>query len=540
MVIKKCFDHEDVDDENILTFMVDNLKSLLLFTGRVTDLDDSIIEEALRDEDTPEFLLLDVTFEIWMVTVETFFLAKKKDITPTEPQILGDQTISSPFHLQVVQIMVADFMKISLNRFDKFPRTGDIETLRPFASNLFNRRLSHVKSLLDTQSISFWSTVNAVCECFVTDAHNENEYLRYFTLSVDRELHDPQVAILWLITSYRRQLKCRNVSQSDIQFVVGIINTIISKEDATTVSSTLLTSLRLVKLSYRTWTDKVDLIIPYFDLTVKRLNKVDGFNLQTAAQNGKEWFEQSCKSLESNDDFTRPDLFTLTLRTWCYVIHQLVQEEKKSAENHSLASNNCNEQMKQLKDKLLAKASSKRMNELSELGLYKLLTFFINFASWSSRDRWNEVTLAVIDLAIKQFSSAPEHAKNKIFLKCVFALLYLIPADGLWNKVIDFASSLFKSSAVNVIQPDVKIESFKHKSIMKILTVFFEEVRSFERSSVHFKERIKDRITTELHEALFLLMEKVMYVEKETLNKVEPVFKLIASDIRDDNRRTIR
>lgn len=531
----KCFTGETVDDESILTFLLDNMKSLLLFAGRLTDLDDAIIEEALRDEDTPEFLLLEILFEIWFVAVETFFHAKKKDITPTEPQLIGDQTISSPFHLQAVQLLIADFMKISLYRFNKFPKTGDIETLRPFASNVFNKRLSKMKSLLDSQSTSFWSTVDAVAECFITETCDSNEYLQYFTLKMDKELQDPQVAILWLLTSYRKQLKCKNVSQSDILFAVGLINTVISKEDPSTVSPTLLTSLRLVKLSYQIWTDKVDLIIPYFDLTIKRLNKVDGLNLQAAAQNGKQWYDQSSKLLDNSDDFTRPDLFTMTLRTWCYVINHLVKEHK------SAESDSNNEQMKLLKDKLLTKATVKRMNELSELGLYKLLTLFISFTSWASRDRWNEVVLVVIDLAIKQFESCPEHAKNKIFLKSLFALIYLTPPDGLWNKVIDFTSHVFKNSASSVIHPEVKIDSFKYKSILKILTVYFEEVRSFERSATEIvsKNSIIERISTEFNEVVYSLLEKVMYLDRENLIKVEPVFKLIASDIRDDNRRTV-
>ena len=256
-------------------------------------------------------------------------------------------------------------------------------------SNVFNKRLSKVKSLLDSQSVSFWSTVNAVGECFLADGQERNEYLRYLTLTLDIELKDPQVAILWVITSYRKQLKCKSVSQSDIQFVVSLINTIISKEDATTVSSSLLTSLRLVTQSYHTWTDRVDLILPYFDLTVKGWTRSTDWMFKQRLRTGKSGTNNSCKLLECNDDFTRPDLFTLTLRTWCYVIDHHVQEQK-SAEIRFEQQRTVENVEGQV---AWPKQVSKEWTNLTELGLYKLLTLFITFTYWAPRDRWNELVL---------------------------------------------------------------------------------------------------------------------------------------------------
>jgi hypothetical protein len=317
---------------------------------------------------------------------------------------------------------------------------------------------------------------------------------------------DSLLSSLWLLYSYNREIQ-QQINKSGEQdkedslakqdpfpsiLVVELVKKIIGR-DGSSLSSSLSTLNNLVIASSltRLYLDSyfiegntADIVFPFLDLLVKKLNNTDDLPLSFAVpKNGHEWSSwissgSYVSSVRNNNHPTGRGLYaSMLLLLESFVKNSISGCNRKNTASLALMMTTSvtegdlldkSSQVQRLKSKLFSKIQDKRIEDLSEVGLFKFLTIFLCFSSWtsvttatvssdktetssstsSSVSCWMEMSEKVCEITQKILdrrehhrstagvsSSLGEKEKNSssgriaVSFKSLFALLYLMPSS---------------------------------------------------------------------------------------------------------------
>ena len=419
--IRSYFSDESVRsrDSDISFHLLNEMKLLLVFLGRVCDLNDALLMEGCKDSKSIEGSYVRLLLRIWSCSLETAFLASQSSLLPADIQLVVPTDFTGPLPSQILSLLMADLMSICWNRFVSFPVNGDLTTLSPFPAHFFNQEVTEIReTVLKYQNAdSYWSVVNMIIQRTEDWNEQDSQSIYHFPL-LPRSLKkakETKIAQLWLflILSRNQTPPC----SLNPNVLVSLVKDVVQRDTPFLDSSctNILLVIQIVRSLFESLNPNVDLLFPFFELLIKRLNKSDGLLTRELPKHGSEWAQLITHPKPYND--TRQDL--------CLSVLSLVEliARNQGPEGDLERSS----QLQRLKGRLYSKIQPKRLLDVSEHGLFKFLSFFVGIGSWKP-DQWPEMSDKVCEIAHKIFERG-ENCKILLTVKCLFALLYLMPAN---------------------------------------------------------------------------------------------------------------
>jgi hypothetical protein len=402
------------------------MKLLLVFVGRVCDLNESLLMDGCKDSKSIAGSFVRLLLHIWSSSMDIAFQAHKLSLLPTDIRLIVPSDFTGTLPHQILALLMADLMSISWNRFISFPANGDLTTLSPFPAHFFTQEVTRVREtvLKYSNEDSYWSIVNMIIQRTEEWNEHESQSIYHFSLFPRsfRRGQETKTARLWLyliLTQGDQSPRATHIPN----VLVTIVKEIVQKEAVFPDSSctNILLVIQIVRRLFESSGPNVDLVFPFFELLIKRLNKSDGILSRSIPRHGSEWVQLITHPKPYND--TRQDL-CLSVLSLCELIARSQRDGDGDLERSS--------QMQRLKGRLYSKIQAKRLLEMSEHGLFKFLSFFLAIASWKP-DHWPEMSDKVCEIAVHIFeqqhpgSSSSDTGKTLLTIKCLFALLYLMP-----------------------------------------------------------------------------------------------------------------
>ena len=413
-------------DSDIGYHLLNELKLLLVFVGRVCDVDEVILHEGCRDTESIEASYVRLLLHIWTYSLNISFLASKSSISfPGDIVLVVPADFTGLLHQQILALLLADLMTVSLNRFTGFPANGDISTLNPFPAHFFLQELQNIRdSVLKYETAdAYWSVVNMIIQKMEEWKEQETQSIHHFAL-FSRSLkkpNDTKIARLWLLMLLSRLESNGNTLNPDA--LSAVVKEIVQRETSflDSSSTSILLVIQIVRALFDSLGPNVDLVLPFFEITIRRLNKSDGCLMISVPKHGSEWIQMISHPKPAAD--IRQDLFLSVLS-----ICELIVRDSSTECDLERAS-----QLQRLKGRLFSKIQAKRLQELNEQGLFKFLTLFLAIGSWK-QDQWPEMSEKVCEISRNIFDLG-DSTKIQLTIKCLFALLNMMSATCDGNRV---------------------------------------------------------------------------------------------------------
>ena len=425
--------------------------------------------------------------------------------------------------------------------------------LSPFPSPIFSSCLKSVRDALVLSSLrnhslplpscsSFWSLFTSLClsreELKKSQMHSIFNVGPLFPIKGDASSRstagtmiqdDVLMSSLWFIYSFQREmhrqdkntsLDNREGNSSVVEMIqktdpfpsaltVDLVKKIVARDGVSMTGSTSSSSLtnitltcclsRLFLESHLIVGNTVDLIFPFLELIVKRLNHIDDLPASfTLPKNGHEWSSWiSSGSIVGGGNSHHPGgrgLFASMLLLFESFVKNCIpgynRKTSSTASSSTMMTTSLMEgdlldkssQVQRFKGRLYSKIQPKRLEDLSDVGLFKFLTIFLSFPSWttdcsssgsdasslasssslSSVSSWMEMSDKVCEITQKILdrrehrvrderggvTSASGDGKNSsggrtaVAIKSLFALLYLMPSPPSTSSSLESPSSI--------------------------------------------------------------------------------------------------
>ena len=577
--LKNDEDHCHERHDSLCLHFLQEIRLLLLFLGRITSLEESVVKEGCRDTSSPagQYLLLflmtwkqsiRISFLVWnqaMISCHSMELSFCSSETSCSSGLLmsssspmtnvgnsnnlmshgtdqGNQmspsvaSLMTSFPLEVTAIFLADLMTFSLMRFDAgrlimmtasniLVSDKEWTHLSPFPSSLmFSNCLKSVRDALVMSSLksrnnpltlqscsSFWSLFLSLCsnrpnsrnvaklEDIIFGAGPlfvaKNDSLTRSSSTGVNIIDDNLLSSLWLMYSFNREIQTQSHKSTDRDmedlltkqdpfpsaFVVELVKKIIARDGSSITSclNNLILSASLTRLyldSHFIEGNTADMIFPFLDLLIKKLNGIDDLPSSfVVPKNGHEWSSwissaSYVSSSGANNHASGRGLYaSLLLLLESFVKNCIVGCNRKNAAASTLAMMTTSvtegdlldksAQVQRFKSRLYSKIQDKRIEDLSDIGLFKFLTIFLSFSSWtstvsversdtpsSSISSWMEMSDKVCEITQKILDRREHHrtkvssclgdarnaggtGKTAVSFKALFALLYLMPTS---------------------------------------------------------------------------------------------------------------
>lgn len=408
-------------DPDISFHLLNELKLLLLFVGRVSELSQSLLMEGCKDSKSAEGSYVRLLLRIWSSSLETSFLASKTCLLPPDIQLVVPSDFTGSLPQQVLVLVLADLMTVAVNRFSCFPVNGDITTLHPFPAPFFQQELHRVREsvLKHGDAESFWSVVNMIVQRIGEWNEEEPQSIHHLALCPRslKKVKETKTAQLWLLLIVSRNESSAPCSLNP-NVLVALVKDVIVKDAPFLDSSCtgVLLLLQIVRSLFQSMGPNVDLLFPFFELLIKRLNKVDGILTREGPKHGAEWTQM----------ITQPKPYADTRQDLCLSVLSLCESVSRNQVPEGDMERSA--QFQRLKGRLYSKIQPKRLQDVNAVGLFKFLSFFVAIASWRP-DQWQEMSQKVCDIAHKVFEGNDD-GKILLTVKCLFALLNLMPAGA--------------------------------------------------------------------------------------------------------------
>lgn len=411
-------------------FILDELKKLLLFTGRIwNSSNEYILQEADRNANSAEGTLVQVTAKIWTETASIFLTAEEKQLHPSDPLILQCDRCLGTIGKQVAHILLDDLIHIAAVRFTRFVSSSDLTVVNPFANSALECAFLSLSGTLAKYEIDTWTIVVELVKQNTATRDPKTGHcppppppsIRYFSLNSSSAVASGrELFVLWLMSSFHQvpvqSILITNLVKAFVAREVPFLDSPSLKASSLMQSTKLL--MNLCAMSKQS--SCVDVTFPLLEVLIRRLNMEDGFQSSCIPPSGHEWLlllkKPSNQQLRVNES-----LFSSVLALLATVIDSL-QHGANSVTNSQLA---------RLKGRLVSKIQPRRLLELDELGTFMFLSFFLALAIWR-KDQWNEMSDRICEISQKILevkTGNSWNAKVSTTVKAMFTLLHSMPSE---------------------------------------------------------------------------------------------------------------
>ncbi|GFQ68277.1 protein MMS22-like [Trichonephila clavata] len=459
------------------------IKNLLIFIGRISSASNLVHtmdfkETSLSAEYYYHYvhLYLDIWWHCITILLTLNHLPFRKEKLES---FCNDVDQLDPF-LQVISLILVDYIYIAIKNFSE---VNSYCYHSPFLCKCFEDFWVMLIKVLDTKATdrkySFWNIFHNAVQNLQKDSKNEKRVLNvpidsFLLINEHMECKEIIEPCLWLISHIAPLYKIDAFGDYNefenpksgyevVKYLVHSLLIDLSEKKEKSLRSSLFYILNLVTI----WEPSCEILLPLVDFYIKKINEafsVPGIEVKSLVylfNSSMSWFQyinelsSTCTSLGNETSY---DIF---LRILC---KQLI---KDSNEGNLWRS---------LKGRMYSKFISKKILELSEIGLQNSFSLILAVATSGQL----EVSDKICDLAciIKTSSSR----KQLISWKALFVLMHIYQKKALkFNKIITKAVEFFNDACSEY---SATRDSAHKANLMKLLVVYIDSMNElFEQSN---------------------------------------------------------
>lgn len=312
------------------------------------------------------------------------------------------------------------------------------------------------------------------------------------------------------------------------------------------ISPKLINGLIYTETCCQAWESTLDLLLPFLEFYMKRLNKPDAISfgletVQNVPKSGYVWVENIRNYSQSKS--TDRDFFHLLLN----LVGTSVSKLLRTKNAHTTA------ELQRLKGRLYSKIQPSRLEQLNEAGLHKFFSFFLIF-SHTAPDYWQEICGKLCEIAKTVVQKFLDHPKASLLLKCLFAHLYLRPQSANASKLVAIISVIAERVVNQVCSQDVLLHSSTYNNLNNNILVYLEEIKLMnqemgtESQQSDYQTQNEGPKTLAPHEALReesknlmqKIMEKLINANFTAFSKLEELLQVFFQDMRQERTTWLR
>lgn len=525
-----------------VSFVLDELRKLCVFVGRVAHC------EALSVNDA-EVNYFHLCLDIWWQSFELAHVSQSSGLTNVDTQLVCDGNFLETFASQLKQALLVDLVALCLRKFTLGQSSANPSS-NPFVCDCVQELFimcRHVTRKLSDDA-TFWKSLNEI----ITESNQAGQravHLRRFSLhGTLSPLDDRHLFTLWLSAGISKAFKYNEVgdfcdedvvSGNDTAAICAVHELIKCEENSNRqdISHSLRRALCHAVNCCELWESNIDLVLPFVEYYMKRINKADVANSSSDAlhiqpKTSVEWHRR-LTAITGNA--TSGEIFDALLKLFDVTVRKLHGE--KSAQ--TLA------QLQRLKGRLYSKIQPRRLEDLSGAGLYKFLTFFLVFEN-AAGDYWSELGGKVCDIAKIISHKFLDHSKTSLVFRCLFTQLRLKPDQCDYRKTASLITVIADRLIGAICTADVYLHSKQHDTLLENFFVYLQELRLLAPSSRLGTDEAPTQNQTaiepdagvllnrELTNMLFRLMEKLIVADAGTVKKIEDLLQIFFQDMRQN------
>ncbi|KAI1287247.1 Protein MMS22-like [Halotydeus destructor] len=523
--------------------ILEELRKLCLLGGRLS-MCDYVVQDnmAFNDSAVHYYHML---MDIWWCAFEVAQVCEALELAIVDPQLVRDPNCIGTFSSQLEKALLTDLVTISYKRF-----LHGIEALNPninpFHCDCMKEMYVMLRIYIDRNDElgQFWKSFSSVIGHISAPSPS---YMRYFpvaSVSDGSYSKNKELFTLWLAAGLSKiyRYNARGVFNNDSEIVscesiYGVIANLLKTEDSAkpripTVKYSLILSISLSEL----WSPTAEIILPFLDFFFKRLNKLDEvpFSAEEShllPKSSKNWIDALNRQLLS--DSHEFDLFKCLSKLFRITVIKLLDVKNGP---QSLAH------VQRIKGRLFSQIHPKRIEELSETGLFRLVTFFLIFMT-AAPNYWSELSLKICEITKMVVQKFLDHGKTGLILRALFGQLHSKPANCDHSRVVAFISVIAERIVTRISAPDIIAHARQHDVLVSNLFVYLDEVRQFPLPETEIDYSTQNEsapsstasvLRKELGNILFKLMEKLIFADFATSKKLEELMQIFFENMRQD------
>lgn len=556
--------YEEDDSIEVMINCLEELRRLLVYIGRVSSLSDLLLQDSQMNNNSALPSFYHLCLDTWWLSLVIASVAERRGITGNGNQIIADTTFVGTFSTQIEKLLLADLITLSLRRHVRLSAIGDNSAINHFSCECIQELFTMLRIYVDRSSNqvgSFWKQMNNVIDNYkITTEQKDSERLRTFALvplaSTNQNIKDLDVFTLWLIAGLCKIYNhsdhgdysgCSEVPGNITAMTATSLSLIKTEESLKSrgISFKVINALIYTEICCQAWVSTLDLLFPFLEYYMKRLNKPDtiSFGLETVQdvpKSGHIWVH-SIKNYSQFKSSDR-DFFHMLLNLFGTSVTKLL----KTKNAHTTA------ELQRLKGRLYSKIQPRRLEDLNEAGMYRFFSFFLIF-SYTAPDYWQEICGKLCEIAKTIVQKFLDHAKASLLLKCLFAHLYLRPASANASKLLAIISVIAERVVNQLCNQDVIVHSSTYNNLNNNVLVYLEEIRLMNQElgdlqPSDYQTQNRGPKTSMPHLALKeesrnlmqKIMEKLISANFSTYSKLEELLQVFFQDMRQEGDNWLR
>ncbi|XP_067143085.1 protein MMS22-like [Centruroides vittatus] len=469
----------------LLTVLLKEWRGLLMFLGRISDLPKHVICLGVSQNgnaSTSAYHLFHLYLDIWWSAVELLYVIDTV-VTKNELNLLVDYSRPlipgcEDFFSQVILLLLWDLCFVAVNCHNNL-LPSDYQTVTPFTCTCIYEIWIMIIHLLDyrqkQENKCFWNHIHYLFQRILSpslpNVDNDDILLELFILEPESfKSTNPIGFCMWLLTHIASLYKYDSIGNyiSDIKIqrnyssIQSLINLSLSAHLEKNDDAQIRCILHCCHIMCSSWETNIDIILPIIDYFLKKINESFQlkFGIQSMAFTKKSsqlWLEEIKEIVNNKDKIKMSDtIFQIFLRLLSLQLSKIGSDK--------------NNYWRQIKGRVYSKFHSRRMKELSEIGIFNCFTLFLVLADTTDL---SDIGSKLCDLAVIIRKGSMGINKEMISWKAIFTLMAIyqgrnIDISPLTNNISDH----FNQVCINFSQNE------NQHSLMLLINTYFEGVQN--------------------------------------------------------------
>ena len=479
---KAVFTTTSFNDQSFCILVVQQIKALLLFVGRLSQLKPQLISLAINsDPKTSIHNYFHCCLDIWWTAVEVMYiLDQSKTINLNDFSLIKEEIGTNVLCLQTIRLILYDLTVFSVNRFNSVEHTNKYHSLLLFDCLCVKEMyvlIRHVFSAINNNEVNdkFLELIVSNLNSVMNRESDENESIRDFKTMVcsSSSPEKPFLHYIWFVTNVVQTFNYSLTGElSDDQLISTSIPIILTKKislllkqndskSEECLSPVIYFCLDCIKL----WKPTADLLLPFIEFFFRNLNKTHSIktveDLPLIQKSSVKWLQMVSELSSDRTNAFIDNSFNLFLS----FMRKQLSSIFASCDSKTKLMN-----WQKFKGKAIVNIQKNKLEKLNHIGIYNLLTFYLVLLD-TNQDIWTDL----IDSTLEICSHFLDNGKyTELVFKFMFSLLQikskLVSDQKVCSFISDNYNKAFEHRIKNFVSDSVK------KQFYALTSTYFEEL----------------------------------------------------------------
>jgi len=274
--------------------ILNELKNLLLFVGRLSSFDTNVINELISNNRKQSAVThyYHLCMDIWWASSQNLLILNAK--SEQEISLTRNSLYPTDFRSQLIEIIFSDLIFLASQRFYHNFGKKDICNLSPFICKCMKQFFFLLSLLVDQDNVltnlhPFWLHFNKIMDALSTESSQETQWLKYFTiipynLAIQNNI---ELFKIWLISNliplfgydksgHFDEKKLNTNQDCNMNALIKSVTLFLKEQEKASNNQSFKTLPSLLNLCLRLsqlCTSSVELLLPLIDFFMKNIYK---------------------------------------------------------------------------------------------------------------------------------------------------------------------------------------------------------------------------------------------------------------------------